>query len=190
MLLHTFFAAAGLTAGLAAGAWVEPRSLDTNPMQLHLAYAGPTGMMVSWNTFSKLNMPQVNYGLAPNALDSVAMSNVSVTYQTSTTYNNHVKITGLQPDTVYYFQPQFSNVTNAYSFRTSRVAGDQTPMTVAVVVDLGTMGSGMLHKSSYQGQLLIRTRWLDDICRHWCSQSSDARREQHHPILDKLSFRV
>ncbi|KAI1613774.1 Phosphodiesterase/alkaline phosphatase D [Exophiala viscosa] len=82
--------------------------------QLRLAYAGDTGMYVSWNTFEKLDNPTVHYGLVSNDLNMTASSNVSVTYATSLTYNNHVKIsTGGQPE--------------AFS--------------VAVVVDLGTMGA-------------------------------------------------
>lgn len=72
-------------------------------MQLRLAYAGPTGMVVSWNTYSKLERPTVRYGRTPWALTHSASSNISITYPTSTTYNNHVKITGLEPNTLYYY---------------------------------------------------------------------------------------
>ncbi len=110
-------------------------------MQIRLAYAGDTGMHVSWNTYGQLPSPSVRYGTDPNHLDQVAYSDVSVTYQTSTTYSNHVKITGLKSDTIYYYQPAHTNGTAPHTFKTSRPAGDATPMTVAVVVDLGTMGS-------------------------------------------------
>ncbi|KAJ5584663.1 Metallo-dependent phosphatase-like protein [Penicillium hispanicum] len=113
---------------------------DVLPMQLRLAYAGDTGMMVSWNTYSQLLRPAVRYGRKPNLLDRVATSDVSVTYQTSTTYNNHVPLHGLAPDTTYYYLPQFSNITEPYSFKTSRSAGDQSPYSVAVAIDLGLMG--------------------------------------------------
>lgn len=72
-------------------------------MQHRLAYAGDTGMHVSWNTYSQLSKPTVRYGTSPHNLNMEASSNISVTYQTSTTYNNHVKITGLEPDTLYYY---------------------------------------------------------------------------------------
>ena len=110
------------------------------PMQLRLAYAGDTGMVVSWNTFSQLSRPTVRYGLSPHDLRETAWSTVSVTYPTSTTYNNHVQLKDLKPDTLYYYQPEFSNSTTPYTFRTSRPAGDDTPYSIAVVVDLGTMG--------------------------------------------------
>lgn len=132
---------AGLV-GFASAAFKEPNgSNDTTPMQLRLAYAGPTGMVVSWNTFAQLVGPTVYYGNSPGQLNQRATSNVSVTYPTSTTYNNHVKITGLEPDTTYYYLPQTSNSTTPLSFKTTRPVGDTTPYTIAVVVDLGTMGS-------------------------------------------------
>jgi hypothetical protein len=112
---------------------------------------------VSWNTFSQLTNPTVNYGLTPDALIQTASSSVSVTYPTSLTYNNHVNITGLLPFTKYYYLPQNSNTTTPYSFTTARAAGisishinqsathlhstgDTTPYTIAVVVDMGTFG--------------------------------------------------
>lgn len=110
------------------------------PMQLRLAYAGDTGMVVSWNTYSQLSRPTVRYGLSLHDLCETAWSTVSVTYPTSTTYNNHVQLKDLKPDTLYYYQPEFSNSTIPYTFRTSRPAGDGTPYSIAVVVDLGTMG--------------------------------------------------
>jgi hypothetical protein len=96
-------------------------------------------MTVSWNTYSQLSHPSVRYGKHPDSLNKVAVSDVSVTYKTSTTYNNHVKITGLESDTVYYYQPMHGNAA-PLSFKTSRSAGDEEPYTVAVVVDMGVMG--------------------------------------------------
>ena len=97
-------------------------------------------MTVSWNTFSKLSRPTVRYGSSPDALSHLATSEVSVTYPTSLTYNNHVKINGLEPDTLYYYLPQCSNSTKPYTMRTSREAGNDKPYTVAVAVDMGLMG--------------------------------------------------
>lgn len=114
---------------------------DKQPMQVRLAYAGSTGMYVSWNTYGQLDDPTVHWGSEPEHLNNTASSQVSVSYQTSSTYNNHVKIDGLQPDTMYYYLPEHStNVTQPHSFRTSRVKGDHKPFKAAVVVDLGTMG--------------------------------------------------
>ncbi|TVY84030.1 Acid phosphatase [Lachnellula suecica] len=119
----------------------ETVSTSTTPVQMRVAYAGPSAMMVSWNTFSQLPNPTVMYGTSPGSLTQTASSSVSVTYATSLTYNNHVNITGLQPFTTYYYLPQYSNTTTPYTFTTSRPAGDMTPYTVGVVVDLGTMGA-------------------------------------------------
>jgi hypothetical protein len=138
----------------------ETVNLPTDPVQIRLAYQGPTAMMgkyadymlydidtnkialiVSWNTFEQLTNPTVTYGTSPSALTQTASSSVSVTYATSLTYNNHVNITGLSPYTTYYYRPQYSNATTPYSFTTARAAGDTTPFTVGVVVDMGTFGS-------------------------------------------------
>jgi hypothetical protein len=112
--------------------------------QIRLAYAGDTGMFVSWNTFEHLSNPTVHYGLSPDALTETASSEVSVTYPTSLTYNNHVKLTGLKPDTLYYYLPghllKATDTSVPFSFKTSRSAGDGTPYTVAMFADLGTMG--------------------------------------------------
>lgn len=123
--------------------------------QVRLAYAGDTGMYVSWNTFVHLNNPTVNYGLSANSLNLTASSNVSITYPTSLTYNNHVKITGLKPDTLYYYVPvgllKDNTTTLPYSFRTSRPSGDGTPYSIAIVVDLGTMGPQGLTSTAGKG---------------------------------------
>lgn len=114
---------------------------DELPMQLRLAYAGSTGMQVSWNTYGQLDIPTVHWGTTPDNLSNIAVSNISATYPTSSTYNNHVKIDGLEPDHTYFYLPHHSpNGTEPYSFRTSRSQGDHSPFTAAVVVDLGTMG--------------------------------------------------
>lgn len=110
------------------------------PMQMRLAYAGDTGMMVSWNTYTELDSPSVRYGRHADDLNKIAFSNVSVTYPTSTTYNNHVKITDLEPDTLYYYLPFGSNTSIPYTFKTSRRPGDDTPYSIAIAVDLGLVG--------------------------------------------------
>lgn len=113
---------------------------EQTPMQLRLAYAGYGGMHISWNTFSRLEQPRLYFGTSPDCLDQEARSNISVTYPTSTTYNNHVKLTGLKPNTKYYYQPEFSTSIVPYYFVTSRAPGDHTAFTAALVVDMGTMG--------------------------------------------------
>jgi hypothetical protein len=127
--------------GLAVLNGVLAQANTTWPMQVRLAYAGPVGMTISWNTYSKMSQPTVKFGLQSTALNHTASSNVSITYATSLTYNNHVQLQGLLADTMYYYQPQPSNSSSPiYSFKTSRPAGDGTPYTAAIVVDLGLMG--------------------------------------------------
>ncbi|KDQ59171.1 hypothetical protein JAAARDRAFT_68699 [Jaapia argillacea MUCL 33604] len=121
------------------------------PFQVRLAYAGSTGMHVSWNTYYPLEEPTVLYGFFPNALHFSASSTTSVTYPTSLTFNNHVKITGLEPDTVYYYRLVGSQEGEILSFRTGRVAGDKTPYSIAVVVDLGLIGPQGLSTSVGNG---------------------------------------
>ena len=113
------------------------------PVQIRQAYAGSTGMHLSWNTFSKLPAPPtVHYGFSPTFLPFLSSphNGESVTYPTSLTYNNHVRLNQLFPNTKYYWKPAFSNASSIFSFTTAREAGDHTPFTAAVVVDLGLIG--------------------------------------------------
>jgi len=140
------------------GAFKSPiGSNDTTPMQVRLAYAGSTGMVVSWNTFARLHNPTVYYGTDAAQLSHNASSNVSVTYPTSTTFNNHVQISGLESDMLYYYQVG-SRSGNVSTFKTSRPVGDSTPYTIAVVVDMGTMGSVSLLMSFKPTTRLILLR--------------------------------
>jgi hypothetical protein len=143
-----YFILATLAATVAAKQW--PNSLlrrdtptfscteATNATQIRLAYYGPNGMAVSWNTNQKLSNPTVHYGSDADNLDKHADSQISKTYPTSSTYNNHVVIEGLKPDTVYYYQPQCGNVVQ--SFKTARAPGDDKPFNFAMIGDMGTFG--------------------------------------------------
>jgi hypothetical protein len=102
-------------------------------MQLRLAYGGPHGMTVSWNTYSQLPHPTVCFGRSPKLLNRCVSSSASIIYTTSMINSNHVSIAELEADTLYYYLPQHSNATSPYTFKTSRQAGDQTPHTVATV---------------------------------------------------------
>lgn len=111
---------------------------DCSPIQIRIAYAGPGGMAVSWNTNGQMPEPTVFYGQSANQLDRRASSRISTTYPTSSTYNNHVTIVGLEPATRYYYMPQCG--TQTYSFVTAPDAGDKNAFQFAMVGDLGTMG--------------------------------------------------
>lgn len=123
-------------------------SAETVPMQTHLAYSGDSGMTVSWNTYSKVHFPSVRYGNHPNALYHEAVSDISVTYPTSSTFNNHVKITGLKPDTLYYYQPRCGKSSQIYTMKTARPVGDHLPFSIAVGGDMGLMGPDGLTTST------------------------------------------
>ena len=115
------------------------------PLQHRLAYHPPSSMMVSWNTYTPVSQPTVYYGSEPFDMTSTATSNVSVTYPTSTTWNNHVLLTGLSSATKYYYRVINEECYECgeeelYTFMTARAAGDTTPFSMAVVVDLGLMG--------------------------------------------------
>lgn len=152
MRLTAQWAAIAALAGLLEK--VQALTDDLINSQVRIAYATDRGMTVSWNTFDKLSRPVVHYGRSPEHLCKRASSNVSVTYPTSLTYNNHVTIRGLKPDTTYYYLPSHllhdNSTTAPYSFRTSRAAGDGTPHAVAVIIDIGTMGPKGLTTSAGQ----------------------------------------
>lgn len=76
------------------------------PLQQHLAFAGPTGMTVSWSTYAQLAPPQVWYGESPTALTNVATGDSS-TYPTSRVWDNHVKLTGLKSNTKYWYRTSY-----------------------------------------------------------------------------------
>lgn len=111
---------------------------NTIPKQIRLAYAGTNGMSVSWNTNQQLPRPSVSFGSSHGRLFRSASSETSITYQSSSTWNNHVTLTGLFPDTKYYYLPLCGNET--LSFTTAREAGSNVPYKFAMVGDMGTMG--------------------------------------------------
>lgn len=118
----------------------DPCNGNTAPIQIRLAYAGDNGMAVSWNTKQQLKTPTVYYSRSPrvNSFSQSAQSHISTTYQSSSTWNNHVVITGLEPDATYYYLPQCGNET--YSFRTARAPGLGPEFSFAMIGDMGTFG--------------------------------------------------
>lgn len=106
-----------------------PRSAQgASPVQHRLAFHGETGMTISWNTYQQLQEPTVKFGLTPNTLFLSQKSDVtsSITYPTSRTWNNHVTLEGLIPNTKYYYQVSNANASQIYSFKTPKVKGDRT----------------------------------------------------------------
>lgn len=78
----------------------------SQPVQMRIAYDGPYGVTISWNTFEQIRNPTVYFAEEPFFLYRKASSQDSTTYPTSLTYNNHVKLTGLLPNTQYYVSYQ------------------------------------------------------------------------------------
>lgn len=115
------------------------QATNLTPSQIHLAYHGATGMTVSWSTHSKLEKPTVRYGLVPNLLIFQASSQESITYPTSSVYLNHVVVSNLLPAVTYYYS--VSNSNTVYNFTMARIAGDMTPYTAAIAIDMGAFGS-------------------------------------------------
>jgi hypothetical protein len=112
--------------------------------QVRSAYAGPYAMTVSWNTFFQLVGPTVHFGESRDSRTRTASSNISITYPSSLTYNNHVRIEGLMPDTKYWYLPEHlinnTDLVGPFTFKTPRVIGDMTPYAIALCVDMGAMG--------------------------------------------------
>ena len=132
----------GLPPLPAPATWADARYNDYRPSKARLAYWGDKSMAVSWSTHKQLPVPAVLYGKKPDTLNRIATSTDSITYNTSSYYSNHVVLDHLEPDTKYYYLPILGDpVKDVRSFTTALPAGDSTPYTVAVVGDLGTMGS-------------------------------------------------
>ncbi|ANB11048.1 hypothetical protein AWJ20_3844 [Sugiyamaella lignohabitans] len=152
-----------LTVGLVATLWVQlqltqglqPVIRDySNPStpasQFRLAYNGAEGVTVSWNSPSQINSPQVWYGEDPNNL--VASSpGTSTTFSTATSWDNHVTIGNLKPNTKYYYRvtglaDNFDVVGQNFYFTTARTTGDRTPYSIGFIADLGIVIGNLFGK--------------------------------------------
>ncbi|GLD98245.1 hypothetical protein PINS_up006942 [Pythium insidiosum] len=120
---------------------------DKRPQQVHLAYAGETGtgMTISWATASNVADSSIWIGSSPTALTLRGDVKVSSTSYYSegdyTLFQNHATVTGLTPNTQYYYQVGSSSDASARSevsfFTTARAASDITPFEIGVYGDLG-----------------------------------------------------
>lgn len=98
------------------------------PVQHRLAYHGSTGMRISWSTYEQLESPTVQFGLSPHTLffHKSSGSQASTTYPTSRTWNNHVTLEALLPNTKYFYKVSNSKSDQIYSFKTPKIRGDRT----------------------------------------------------------------
>lgn len=149
-----FTAATLLAAALAIGVLVTPAAaipkvenpVPANilePVQFRIAFAGSKAgesAAVSWNTYGQISgEPTLRYGLDPDNLSKSA-SGKSTTYATSTTWNHHVLLEGLQPDTVYYYRVEGADASTAKHFKTAIAPGTNKEFQFAAAIDLGVMG--------------------------------------------------
>lgn len=100
----------------------------------YLQKGTPTSVVVRWRTSSAVNST-VRYGTAPGALTSTASNAASVT-------DHEVALTGLSPDTAYYYSVGTSAgaITSGseYTFFTSPPTGSPLPVRVWALGDSGT----------------------------------------------------
>lgn len=97
-------------------------------------------MSIGWNTYERLSESCVQYGTSSNALTSKVCTTNSVTYATSRTYSNTVILTNLAPASTYYYKIVSTN-SSVEHFVSPREAGDDTPFSMSVVIDLGVYGA-------------------------------------------------
>jgi hypothetical protein len=101
----------------------------------YLQMGSPIGAVVRWRTDAATGS-RVRYGLAPTSLSGVADGPAGVT-------DHSVTLSGLSPDTLYYYSVGTSTETLAggdstFFFRTHPLAGTAVPTRIWVIGDSGT----------------------------------------------------
>jgi acid phosphatase type 7 len=126
---------------------VRPKA-NRLPQQIHLAYAGETagtGMTISWATFDHVTDSTVWIGTTADSLAHCTSVQVtSRSYYSEgkyTLFQNHATVTGLSPNTKYFYKVGSASdatiVSSVESFTTARSASDPTPFDIGVYGDLG-----------------------------------------------------
>lgn len=129
---RSWFGLIGLAAPLLGNAQTRATTVTRGPW---LTVPTPTAMTLRWRTSAATNST-VRYGLSPTALTLAVTDAASVT-------EHSVTLTGLSPDTRYYYSVGTSTGalaggTASHSFITSPVAGSTRPTRVWVIGDAGT----------------------------------------------------
>ncbi|GMF13727.1 unnamed protein product [Phytophthora lilii] len=118
------------------------------PQQFHLAFAGKkagTGMTISWTTYALEDDPAVWVGSTEDNVAQVKDAEIETKsyykddhYQL---YSYHAVVTGLKPNTEYFYRVGSSSSSKyqsaVSSFKTARKSGDESPFTIAVYGDMG-----------------------------------------------------
>ncbi len=127
-------AVGALTLCLSLAHVAEAQTVTRGP---YLQMGTPSSIEVRWRT-DQASDSVVRYGLAPSSLTSTATSNSQRT-------NHAVTLSGLQPDTRYYYSVGISSTTLAgdasYTFVTSPTPGTAKPTRIWVLGDSGTANS-------------------------------------------------
>lgn len=105
---------------------------DKLPRGPYLQNPTEDSMVVKWRTDASV-VGQVEYGTSANNLSDMTPALAATT-------NHEVTLTGLQPDTTYYYRVlnDDSATSSIHSFTTPHAAGDDSPFRVWLIGDSGT----------------------------------------------------
>lgn len=120
------------------GGWGGTVCAQTISRGPYLQQNTPEGVIIVWRT-AQASTAQVRYGLSPQVLGSVVTSNVAK-------IQHEVRLTGLRPDTLYYYAVGTADRVLVggdaqHFFRTSPTHGQVKKMRLWVVGDSGTGGT-------------------------------------------------
>eukprot|EP00043_Microstomoeca_roanoka_P020835 m.254205 g.254205 ORF g.254205 m.254205 type:complete len:458 (-) comp17801_c0_seq1:293-1666(-) len=129
---------------IAASLTLGQSSDSTMPEQIHIALAGKdasgnsNGMTISWQTQVKTATSAVKYGLNATALSMTAYGNSSSYF---VTYDHHVTLYKLQPNTRYFYQvgDASGGWSQVLSFKSAPLSSPNMPLDFAVWGDLGVV---------------------------------------------------
>jgi acid phosphatase type 7 len=122
------------------------------PTQIHIALAGkdangdPNGMAVSWNTKSKSATSTVKFGTISASYSSSTTGQSSSYYET---FNHHVVLSNLQPDTQYFYVvgDETSGWSTEHTFHSAPTSSDlRNDFSFFVFGDLGQINGDATEK--------------------------------------------
>jgi hypothetical protein len=130
------------------------------PVHFHLAFAGPSGMAITWETDSDTSTHVCKYGTSSTSLTST-QTGTSRTY--GTVYSHNVVIKNLEPNSKYYYScgDATAGFGPTYSFTTAPVPGDRSPFAIAVIGDMGIRESSGVSASMIKH--IDTYKWVLDV---------------------------